>query len=70
MNTLTDNEIELRGLKALVQDMGLVEAERFIALINRDGFDYTEWQRNLWEGMSVEEVSTLAMSRFKPKFKN
>ena len=70
MNTLTDNEIELRGLKALVQDMGLVEAERFIALINRDGFDYTEWQRNLWDGMSVEEVSTLAMSRFKPKAKN
>jgi hypothetical protein len=70
MNTLTDNEIELRGLKALVQDMGLVEAERFIALINRDGFDYTEWQRNLWEGMSLEEVSTLAMSRFKPKVKN
>ena len=70
MNTLTDNEIELRGLKALVQDLGLVEAERFIALINRDGFDYTEWQRNLWDGMSVEEVSTLAMSRFKPKAKN
>ena len=70
MNTLTDNEIELRGLKALVQDLGLVEAERFIALINRDGFDYTEWQSNLWDGMSVEEVSTLAMSRFKPKPKN
>jgi hypothetical protein len=70
MNTLTDNEIELRGLKALVQDLGLVEAERFIALINREGFDYTEWQRNLWAGMSVEDVSTLAMSRFKPKVKN
>lgn len=57
-------------MKALVQDMGLVEAERFIALINREGFDYTEWQCNLWEGLSVEEVSYVAMSRFKPKVKN
>jgi len=26
----------------------------------RDTFDYTEWQRKLWEGKSIEEIHTLA----------
>ena len=37
------------------------EAERFITLINREPFDYTEWQRNLFEGKSVRELSKEAM---------
>lgn len=54
----------------LVENLGLVEAERFIALMNRDGVDYTEWRQGLWEGKTVKEASALAMSRFKPKSKN
>ena len=69
MNTTTDNEIKLKGMETLVEKLGLVEAERFIALMNRDGFDYTEWRDDLWKGKTVEEVSSLAMSRFKPKSK-
>ena len=37
----------------LSEQMGLVEAERFISLILKEPFNYTEWQRNLYEGMSV-----------------
>ncbi|MGD9629941.1 MAG: hypothetical protein AB7V18_11910 [Pyrinomonadaceae bacterium] len=70
MSTLTDNEIRLNGLKTLVDGLGLIEAERFIALMNREGFDYSEWRKNMWEGMSLEEASSLAMSRFKPHKKN
>ncbi|HLA94475.1 MAG TPA: hypothetical protein VK612_02055 [Pyrinomonadaceae bacterium] len=70
MNTPTDNEIKLRGMETLVENLGLVEAERFIALMNREGFDYTKWRQDLWEGKTVEEVSSLAMSRFKPKTKS
>lgn len=66
----TDSEIKLRGLEMLVKNLGLVEAERFIALMNRDGFDYTEWRKDLWEGKTVEEISTLAMSRFEPSRKD
>lgn len=69
MNKTTDNEIKLRGMETLVENLGLVEAERFIALMNREGFDYTEWRKDLWNGKTVEEVSSLAMSRFKPKVK-
>ena len=44
-----------------MKSLGEVDAERFIALIQREPFDYTEWQRLLWEGQSIEEISHKAM---------
>jgi len=41
--------------------MGPVEAERFIILLKRENFDYTQWRRPLWAGMGVEEISREAM---------
>ena len=35
--------------------------ERFVTLMNREQFDYTQWQQNLFEGMTVRELSTAAM---------
>ncbi len=57
---MTDTEIRVRGLAALSTSLGCVEAERFIALIQREPFDYTEWQRSLFEGNSVEALSDAA----------
>ncbi len=57
----TDTEIRLRGLRALVEALGQVEAERFITLVLREPFDYTSWQRQLWVEKSVEELSKAAM---------
>lgn len=62
MSAITDTEIRLRGMDALVEALGEVEAERFVALIQREPFDYTEWQRTLWEDKSVEEISRMAMA--------
>ncbi len=58
---LTDTEIKLNGVQALVSTLGKVNAERFIALIQREPFDYTKWQRNLWNEQSVEDISQNAM---------
>ena len=58
---ITDTEVKLKGFKALKQSLGRIDAERFIALIQREPFDYTKWQRTLWEGQSVEEISRNAM---------
>jgi len=52
----TDTIIQHDGMNALVQELGLVEAERFIALILREPFDYTEWRKRLWLGKSAEEI--------------
>jgi hypothetical protein len=63
MNTTTDTELKIQGVEALIAALGEVMAERFIALINREPFDYTEWQRNLWNDKSIEELSKAAMAR-------
>jgi hypothetical protein len=48
-------------MKALTEKLGILNAERFVAIINREQFDYTEWRRSLFEGMSVEEFLNNAM---------
>jgi len=57
---MTDTEIRIKGLSALTEHLGTVEAERFIALIQREPFDYTNWRRDLFEKQSIEEISTAA----------
>ena len=42
---LTDNELCMRGFTVLADTLGDVGAERFIALMNREPRDYTEWRR-------------------------
>jgi hypothetical protein len=63
MNALTDTELRVQGVKALIDALGEVMAEKFIALLSREPFDYTEWQRCLWPDMTVEELSKAAMVR-------
>jgi hypothetical protein len=62
-------EMALReeGMKILINKLGQVEAERFISLIIREPFDYTEWQRDSFNDMSVKELSNLAMKEYKNK---
>ncbi|MDR2542823.1 MAG: hypothetical protein LBC80_05160 [Treponema sp.] len=60
-------EMALRneGMRVLINKLGNVEAERFISLIIREPFDYTEWQRGLFDNMSVKELSNIAMNEYK-----
>jgi hypothetical protein len=64
MNTITDTELKLRGIEALIAALGVVQAERFVSLILREPFDYTQWQRDLWPDKSLEEISGLAMENW------
>jgi hypothetical protein len=60
---MTDAVLLDNGMNLLVEHLGLVEAERFIYLVNRDRFDYTEWHGVLSEGKTIEEISKRAMQR-------
>ena len=51
----------LKGLKILAKYLGDVEAERFIALIHREPFDYTKWRQGLDEDLTIEDISQRAM---------
>ena len=59
---ITDTEIKVKGVQVLSKYLGDVEAERFIALIQREPFDYTKWRQGLDEELSVAEISRKAMT--------
>ncbi|VFM99943.1 MAG: hypothetical protein BECKG1743D_GA0114223_104255 [Candidatus Kentron sp. G] len=56
----TEAEIRKQGMRALINALGLVEAERFLAAVSRDGFDYTEWRRQGLPRMDVDELANAA----------
>lgn len=64
---MTNTEIKIKGLQILTKSLGLVEAERFVALIQQEPFDYTKWRDGLFENLSIEEISHKAMELRKKK---
>ena len=65
----TDTVLKCKGLDILTEALGLVEAERFISLILREPFDYTEWQQDLYNGVSLDEFCC-NVKKFKENMKN
>ena len=50
-----------KGMRCLIRELGLVEAEQFVYLLLSEPFNYTEWRKdNLFTGMSVKEISQAA----------
>ena len=62
---LTDSEIRVKGIEVLMKELGEVETERFITLLIREPFNYTEWQRDLWADIPVDILSKRAMEFIK-----
>jgi hypothetical protein len=56
----TDTVIRNDGMDTLLNNLGLVETERFIMFIQREPFDYIKWQEHLFEDISIEEISEKA----------
>ena len=56
----TDNAVRVDAINVLLANLGEVDTERFIAMMKRDTFDYTEWQRDLFKGKSIEEIHAMA----------
>ena len=57
---LSNTMLKCKGMEILSEHLGIVEAARFIALINRDKFDYTEWQSDLFGDMPLDEFLAAA----------
>ncbi len=56
----TEVEIRQVGMLALIKALGTVEAERFVAALTRDRFDYTEWRKTGLPDLDIEALSTQA----------
>ena len=62
----TDTLVKTEGMKTLLDNLGRVDAERFISLIIREPFDYTAWRSNLQEeNISLRDLSNKAMAEYK-----
>lgn len=60
---ITDTEIRAKGVQILAEQLGDIEMERFIALIQREPFDYTQWRQAIDGDDSIEDISRKAMTR-------
>lgn len=58
---MTDTEIRIKGVQILAQYLGDIEMERFVALIQREPFDYTRWREAIDTGDTIETISQKAM---------
>ena len=58
---MSDTIIMEKGMRSLVETLGVVDAERFIARLIREPFDYTKWQHNLFDDMTIEEINKEAV---------
>jgi hypothetical protein len=56
----TDVVIRTEGMEVLVEKLGMLEAERFIMLIQSDAFDYTKWREHLFDDLTLDELSAKA----------
>ena len=56
-----DTVLKNEGMRVLTEQLGLVKAERFITLMIREPFNYTEWQRNLFKDVPLDRFLEDAM---------
>jgi len=52
----TDSVLRYEAMDVLVQALGMVDAERFISMVKRDTFDYTEWRRGMWNDVTIDDI--------------
>jgi len=60
----TDNVLRFEAMDLLMRAFGEVDAERFISMVKRDTFDYTEWRRGLWNDMTLAQVYAEAVAHY------
>jgi Ran GTPase-activating protein (RanGAP) involved in mRNA processing and transport len=49
------------ALNCLINNLGVVETEVFISKLMSEPFDYTEWRKNQFDDVSLEELNAEAV---------
>ena len=55
------NMIMSDGINCLIKNLGVVETEIFISNLIREPSDYTEWHKNQFDDLSLEELNAQAV---------
>ena len=57
----TTTEVLNRGMRCLLEKMGVVETEKFISIVIREQFDYTKWQKDYFDSKTPDEINREAL---------
>jgi len=57
---MNDTILSQNAIKCLISNFGVVQTERFISIIIKEPFDYTKWQRDLFNDMTTDELFNVA----------
>lgn len=49
------------AMNYLIEKLGIVETEIFISNLIKEPFDYTQWQKNYFNDVSLEELNRQAV---------
>jgi len=60
IEVLADDALRAKGMAVLDENLGPVEALRFLALLSREPFDYQSWRDKRFQGTSLAEILTKA----------
>ena len=63
----SDAVIIHEAMEALSIKLNPVEIEKFIMIVNREGFDYTQWRKHLWLEETLESLSSKAQKYYEDK---
>jgi hypothetical protein len=55
-NLQSESVLQAEAMNILIEHLGEVDAARFINCILKNQLDYTEWQRDLWKGKTIQEI--------------
>ena len=50
----SDSVLKDDGMRILAEHLGIVDAERFIVLLRRESFDYTQWRQGLYKDVPLD----------------
>ena len=53
--TQSTAELRSKGVQCLIESLGVVDMERFLAEMSREPFDYTKWQQSHYETLKHGE---------------
>ena len=57
---MTDTLLMSEGMRTLINRFGIVDAGRFVFLMNKEPFDYTKFHHTLFEDMTLDEICEAA----------
>ena len=61
MNNASTAEIMDRGISCLIEQLGMIETERFISVLLREKSDYTKWRQRYFADVCSDEFHTAAV---------